>query len=262
MNSRGNGRGGSIARARAIYDKRLSPEATQQMRGHLEHSAAESSALIATSVLCDYLNRWNDANEEHVARAEAAVHHALSTKPDHFLGHYAKGFLHRTRGEHEEALAAFTETVKHNPDFARAHAQRGAELIYLGRAEEGIAEVEKAIALSPKSSSLGMFHWIIGRGRFFLGQYDAALAALQRSVRLWPNLWYNRLYLVSAYALTGKMAAARRTLQAFDKLFPYYTLARVELEEGSNPNKHHFMVEGRRRFREGLQRAGMPAGDK
>jgi tetratricopeptide (TPR) repeat protein len=256
MNSRGN----SIARARAIYDKRLSPQSTRQMRGHLESSAAESSALIATSVLCDYLNRWNDAGPDEVARAETATHHALATKPDHFLGHYAKGFLHRTRGEHDAALAAFTEAVKHNPDFARGHAQRGAELVYLGRPEEGIAEVEKAISLSPKSQSLGMFHWIIGRARFFMGQYDAAVPWLQRSVRLWPNLWYNRLYLVSAYALLGNQAAATRALRAFHQKFPGYTLARVAVEERSNPNKNRFMVTGRRRFHEGLQRAGMASG--
>jgi adenylate cyclase len=253
-------RGNSIARARAIYDKRLTPQGTQQMRGHLEGSAAESSALLATSVLCDYLNRWNDAGAAEVTRAETAVHHALTTKPDHFLGHYAKGFLHRTRGEHEDALAAFTLTVKHNPTFARAHAQRGAELVYLGRPEEGIADVEKAIALSPKSPSLGMFHWIIGRARFFMGQYAEAIPWLQRSVRHWPHLWYNRLYLVSAYALLGKKAAASRALRAFDEQFPGWTLARVVVEERSNPNNNPFVVTGRRRFHEGLQRAGMASG--
>jgi len=255
-----NSRRDSVARARAIYDKRLNPQATQQMRGHLEQHAAESSALIATSVLCDYLNRWNGAGTAEVAKAETAVQHALTTKPDHFLGHYAKGFLHRTRGEHETALAAFTEALKYNPDFARGHAQRGAQLVYLGRPDEGIAEVEKAISLSPKSPSLGMFHWIIGRARFFKGQYAEAIPSLQRSVRLWPNLWYNRLYLVSAYALTGNKAGATRTLRSFDQKFPGFTLGRVVAEERSNPNNNAFMVRGRQRFHEGLQRAGMASG--
>ena len=250
----------SIARARAIYDGRLNPQSTQQMRGHLEQHAAESSALIATSVLCDYLNRWNGAGAPEVAKAETAVQHALGTKPDHHLGHYAKGFLHRTKGEHEAALAAFTEALKYSPNFARGHAQRGAQLVYLGRPEEGIAEVEKAISLSPNSPSLGMFQWIIGRARFFMGQYADAIPWLEKSVRLWPNLWYNRLYLVSAHALTGNKAAATRTLRAFDRKFPGFTLARVVIEERSNPNKNRFMVAGRRRFHDGLQRAGMASG--
>jgi tetratricopeptide (TPR) repeat protein len=157
--------------------------------------------LHATTLLCDYLNRWNEAGPEEVAKAEAAVLQALGSNPSHGLAHYAKGFVHRTKGEHDAALAAFTETLKHVPNFARAHAQRGAQLLYLGRPQEAIAEVEKALEISPRSAQRGMFYWIIGRARFFMGQYAEAIPWLRRSIRLWPHLWYNRLYLASAYAL-------------------------------------------------------------
>lgn len=253
--------GDAIARAAALYEKRLNPQSTMEMRGHLEGAVEpESAALLATSVLCDYLNRWNSAGADEIAKAEAATQHALTHRPEHYLGHYAKGFLHRTKGEHEAALAAFTETVKHNANFYRAHAQRGAELIYLGRAEEGIREVEKAIDLNPKSSSLGMFQWIIGRGRFFLGQYAEAVPWLQQSIRRWPHLWYNRLYLASAQALLGDKTAARRTLRAFDAKFPGFTLKRVVDEERANPNSNAFMVTGREKFHDGLRAAGMAEG--
>jgi tetratricopeptide (TPR) repeat protein len=253
------GRGESFAHARTLYDKRLSPQSTQQMRDLLERSHHEASVFHAATVLCDYLNRWNDAGNPEVAKAEAAVLQALTHDPKHALAHYAKGFVHRTKGEHEAALAAFTETLKHDPDFARAHAQRGEELIYLGRPEEGIAEVETALRLRPRSSARGMFYWIIGRARFFMGQDVEAITWLRHSVRLWPNLWYNRLYLVSAYALSGNKAAAGRALRAFEREFPGYTLARVTEHERATPNKHPFVTEGRRRFHEGLQVAGMPA---
>jgi len=251
----------SIARARTLYDKRLSAQSTQQMRGLLETSAADAAALIATTALCDYLNRWNAAGPAEVAKAETAVQHALALNPTHFLAHYAKGFLHRARGQHEAALAAFTEALEHNPGFARGHAQKGAELLYLGRPEEAIVEVEKAIELNPRSPSLGMFYWIIGRARFFMGQYAEAITWLQRSVRLWPNLWYNRLYLVSAHALLGNKSAASRALRDFDREFPGHTLARVVADEGTNPNKNRFVVSGRRQFHDGLRRAGMSSGD-
>lgn len=253
------GRRNSIARARAIYDGRLDARGTRQMRGHLQGHAADSSALLATSTLCDYLNRWNNAGNAEIAQAEAAVSHVLSINPNHHLGHYAKGFLHRTRGEHDKALAEFTETVKQSPRFARAIAQRGNELIYLGRPQEGIAEVEKAIAMAPKSPSLGMFQWIIGRTKFVMGEDAEAIDWLQKSVKSWPDLWYSRAYLVAAYAMSGKASAAKRALQAFDKRFPGWTLARVVEEEKANPNNNPFMVNGRQRFHEALQKAGMSA---
>jgi tetratricopeptide (TPR) repeat protein len=227
------------------------------MRGHLDAAHADASALRATAVLSDYLNRWNGVQRPHVAAAERSVQEALAIDPKHHLAHYAKGFSHRARGQHKEALAAFTAAIRHNPDFPHAHAQRGAELLYLGRPKAAISEVEKAIKLAPPGPSLGMFYWIIGRAQFFMEQYADAIPWLQRSVRLLPNLWYNRLYLVSAYALLGKEAAAARALREFDRVFPRYTLALVSQNERTNPNKHKFVVAGRRRFHEGLRRAGM-----
>ena len=102
-----------------------------------------------------------------------------------------------------------------------------------------------------------MFYWIIGRARFFMGQYGDAIPWLRRSIKLWPHLWYNRLYLASAYALSGKKAAASRALKEFEDQFPGYTLARVAEHERTNPNDNPFVVAGRSRFHEGLRRAGM-----
>ena len=53
---------------------------------------------------------------------------------------------------------------------------------------------------SPNSAMRGYFYWVIGRARFFMQQYPDAISSLQDSVRNWPNVWYNRLYLVSAHA--------------------------------------------------------------
>lgn len=251
--------GQSFTEATSLYDRRLDPQATQRMRGLLEASHRETAVFHATTVLCDYLNRWNDAGPEEVKKAETAVLEALKGNPDHALAHYAKGFVHRTKGEHAAALASFTETLRYAPDFARAHAQRGAQLLYLGRPQEAIAAVEKALELSPRSAQRGMFYWILGRAYFFSGKDAEAIPWLRRSIRLWPHLWYNRLYLVSALAHSGKRAAARRALQAFDKEFPDHTLARVQQHEKTNPNDNAFVVAGRRRFHEGLTLAGMPA---
>ena len=184
--------------------------------------------------------------------------HALTTKPDHHLGHYAKGFLHRTRGEHEEALAAFTETLKHSPNFARAHAQRGAELIYLGRPRKASprskrrfrsARIARRSACSSGSSAAPGFSWA-NTPRPYPGS--------EKSVRLWPNLWYNRLYLVSAYALGEKgggepgAQGVRQALSPLDSRAGY---------EGRKNEPEQQRVYGQRpeRLHDALLSAGMAA---
>lgn len=253
MRSRGN----SFARADSLYEKRVTPQRTRQMRGLLDQSVAETAALTATTVLCEYLNRWNDAGPDELLRAEAAIKTALDHNPELFLAHYAQGFLHRSRGQHRDALDAFDETIRLAPEFARVYAQKGEQYVYLGEPEKGIAEVERAIEISPNSSVRGYFYWVIGRARFFMGQDADAIPQLQASVRAWSNVWYNRLYLVSAHAHLGRRVAADRVLRAFNRQFPGYTLARVVENEGATPDEHPFVVAGRERFHEGLRRAGL-----
>ena len=247
----------SFARARSLYEKPVTPQRTQEMLGLLDELTAETAALTATTVLCQYLNRWNDAGAPEVARAEAAVGQALARDSGHFLAHYAKGFLHRSKGQHQASLDAFEQTIKCAPEFARAYAQKGEQLLYLGRFDAAIAEVERAMKLSPKSAVRGYFYWVIGRAHFFMARDADAISWLQRSVRSWPNVWYNRLYLVSAHAHAGQKAAAARVLAAFNRQFDGYTLGRVIENEGATPDDHPLVVAGRERFHDGLSRAGL-----
>jgi len=105
----------------------------------------------------------------------------------------------------------------------------------------------------------GYFYWVIGRAYFFKEDYPQAIDWLRRSVREWPDVWYNRAYIISAQAMAGRQATAQRALAAFNRRFPGYTLRQVMLDEEANPSGHRSVGEGRDRFHEGLSRAGMPA---
>jgi hypothetical protein len=74
-------------------------------------------------------------------------------------------------------------------------------------------------------------------------------------------LWHNWLYLASAYALTGEDAEARKILAAFNAHQSYrdrrFTLATVRDYERANPSENPVIVAGRKKFHEGLLKAGM-----
>jgi len=258
----------ALARAKRLYGQ-LRPETTLLARQLLEaavadpggtdrESPAECWALLGDILTCDYLNRWNGAEAAELARAEEAVGQALSLDPGLPLAHYAQGFVCRAKGEHEAALAAYSRTLELNPDFVRAYAHKAAELLYLGRLDEVPPLVHTAIERTPPGNlALGMFYWILGRTEFFAGRYSEAAQWLRRSIEVRPNLWYNRLYLVSALALTGEADEAQQTLREFDEAFPGYTVARVMRDEQTNPNHHPVVVAGRRQFHRGLTLAGM-----
>lgn len=254
-------------RAMAIYIGGITPENTLAARRLLEQAvqldpgAAEAWAWLADILMSDYLNHWNGATTDQLQQAEAAVQRALAIDRNLALAHFAQAFVHRAKGDNQKALDAFTEAIRLNPNFARAYAQKGGELINVGRPKEAAPLVERAIALSPLDPSIGAFYWVLGRAQFFEGNYREAIPWLRKSVEMRPNLWYNRLYLVSAYALSGDKAAATATLAEFDSRFAQrrFTLARVEAEERANPNENPVVVAGREQFHKGLRLAGMAA---
>jgi tetratricopeptide (TPR) repeat protein len=263
-----NGANDFIARAKALYSKEFTHDSTREMRVLLEQAlanaselapqaSAEAYALLAGVMICRYLNNW-DEDKTQLVEVEKRIEEALRIAPGTALAHFAKGFLHRARGQHEVALDAFRQALEHNPRFPGAHAQAGAELFFLGRPQEALPHIEKAIELDPDSPFRGMFYWNVGRIRFSLAQYGEAIPWLEQSIALQKDLWYTRLYLVSACALTGKKHEAERALKEFNELFPGYTVARAIETEKVDQNQTLFVVVGRRNFHVGLRLAGMP----
>lgn len=252
-------------RAMGLYISGITPEHTLAARRLLEEAlrldprSGEAWAWLADLVASDYLNRWNDTGKDQLEEAATAVERALAIDQTLALAHFANGLVQRAKGEHQAALDAFSQALKLNPSFARAYAQGAAQLVNVGRPKEAPPLVEKAIKLSPRDPSLGVFYWIIGRAEFFSADYHNAIASLEKSVGLRQNLWYNRLYLVSAYALVGNQDQASRVLSEFNShpQFHGYTLERVDLSEGANPNENPVVVAGRQKFHEGLLKAGM-----
>jgi TolB-like protein len=252
-------------RATSLLFSSVTPENTWEVRRLLQRSvdldpgSAEAWARLAASLVSDYASYWNDTGDAELREAEAAAQRALRIDANHALAHVACGLIARVRGEHYSALEAFSRAIELDRNFALAYAHKGNELILVGRAAEAPPLVEQALQLSPHDPHVGTFYWIIGRAYFFLQDYPQAIVWLRKSVESRPTLWFNRLYLVSACALTGMAEEAARSLAEFNRSFPdpVYTLAVVEARESATPNDNPAVVAARHNFHEGLLRAGM-----
>ncbi|MGH7097012.1 MAG: adenylate/guanylate cyclase domain-containing protein [Stellaceae bacterium] len=253
-------------RAESVFFSGLTPPHTLAARGllkqavRLDPSSAEAWARLAEITASDYLVHWNNAGPAQLVEAEDAVQQALALDPNLALAHFANGFVHHARSEEEEALESFSRAIALDPDFALAYSHKGNELVVLGHPDEAPPLVAKAIELSPRDPSLGIFYWDMGRAHFFAGRYGDAVPWLLKSVEMRPNLWFNRLYLASAYALIHQNDKAVETLADSRRRFPRLaTLAQVEGYERRSPFTNPVAVAARARFHKGLLRAGMPA---
>lgn len=252
-------------RAESIFFSGLTPQHTLAARGLLEQavrldpSSAEAWARLAEITASDYLVHWNNAGAQQLVEAEDAVQQALALDPDLALAHFANGLVHHAQSEEEEALESFSRTIELDPNFALAYSHKGNELVVLGHPDDAPPLIEKAIELSPRDPSLGIFYWDMGRAHFFAARYDDAVPWLRKSVEVRPNLWFNRFYLASAYALTHQNDKAVEILADSRRRFPNLaTLAQIEAYERRSPFTNPVAVKARTRFHKGLLRAGMP----
>jgi len=210
-------------RAMAATTAFPTPETALEVRQHAEAGLmadpdnARLLGILAFWLASDVLNGWNGAGKAEIDRAETAAKKAISLDRSVAIAHHALGWVHRLRGDHQAALAAFKETVRIDPNFAAAYAQAANEMVFLGDAKGAIPMVEKAIELSPKDKSIHVFGWVLGRAYFAIGDYEKAADALGASVRARSNLWFTHAWLVAALALCNKDAEAKQALEGFKR---------------------------------------------
>ena len=213
--------------------------------------------LLATVLTGDVLNGWNRAGKPEVDRAEAAAKKAISLDYNTPSAHYALGYVHRLRGNHKAALDAFNEAIKIDPNFARAYAQAGNEMVFTGNASGAIQMAEKAAQLSPNDPSIGVFYWVKGRAHFTLGDYPKAIEALEKSVRVRPNLWFTQAWLAAAYALANRHAEAQQALKTFIQTFPPFDLNRITKYYEEDQYQNPTLQAASAQLVNGLQKAGL-----
>jgi len=81
--------------------------------------------------------------------AEAAFRDVLTRGGDRAFVHHNLGIVHQQRNRHVEALAEFRAAARLDPAFGPARLLAGSSLLALGRAEEAVAELERAVRLLP-----------------------------------------------------------------------------------------------------------------
>jgi adenylate cyclase len=222
-------------RAMAHLIQDFTAENTLAARQALEKSmalapSAEATGQLAFLLVSDYLNHYNKATKENeFKRAEAVLQQALKFDQPVAIAYVAEGFIRRVNGNHQAALESFDRALQLDANLALACAQKANQLVFLGRAEEAPPFVTKALQISPIDPSTGVFYWILGRAYFAMQDYKSAIDWLRKSVDSRPTLWFNRAYLIAAYALERRLdeREVQTAIGEFKSRFGEYDMNRI-----------------------------------
>jgi eukaryotic-like serine/threonine-protein kinase len=100
--------------------------------------------------------------------------------------------------ESQLALAA-------NPNSTDAHRLNGFRLLFLGRFEEALAEVQRSLEIEPLSTA-GNINY--SYALFYSGRIDESEAQTKKAIDLAPDFWLSHYYLYNVYRLKGNYAQA------------------------------------------------------
>jgi TolB-like protein/DNA-binding SARP family transcriptional activator len=157
----------------------------------------------------------------HLDTAEALLRQVIERQPRNSAAHGYMGLLHIARGRVDPAIESFERTIELNPSAAMAYAQLGRALLRKGRSREALEHIHYALRLSPHDPAVSYWLGFAGAGELDLGNYDKAIAYLDRALTLTPGHPRMTLALIATHAQAGHLDEARRLLEQLQKAQPH-----------------------------------------
>jgi adenylate cyclase len=194
--------------------------AQRYFRGALAIDSDYPQAIAALAIaVCNagYLG-WSGIAERNYEESFELAERAVTLDARYPNARFALGlgcmYTHRS----DRAMAEMHQAIELNPSFAAAHAILGHMLTYIGRPEETIPLVEKAICLSPSDSRLFIWLPALAAAHYQLRHYDQAVEIGRRSWSLNRNWPVGLRYVVAGLAQLGRSEEAQIAVDELKRL--------------------------------------------
>ncbi len=216
----------------------------------LDSGYAAAYAYVAWTYLADYWSGWTNDRSQAVQQALRWATRALDHDPRDYNAHWALGDVYQALGEYDKSVAAYETALAINPEVAGLLEDFGTWMLPLqGRAKEGVAFAEKAMALNPHHPD--SYYGDIAFNYYLLSDYDDAIQSVKKIAQ--PRLDH-RLYLAASYAQTDRGEDAKleiaKVRKEHEKLTVAEFLATYPFKDPAD----------REHLQAGLQKAGLPLG--
>ena len=151
-------------------------------------------------------------------------------------------------GDYEGGLAAIEPALALSPNLADAHGVMGANLIFCGRPAKGVEALDRAVRLDPRGPRTATRLNQIALGLYFSREYEAAVEAANRTIRLYPDYPNTYRWRTAALGQLGRLEEASQALAKAIALLPgsfhMYVRTRVPW---LRPQDHEHMLDGLRK---------------
>ena len=221
---------GLTLQGRAIFLRPLSAQGVTEARKlfdqALEISPNHPQALIGRAFADIADDLWFHGTLP-LDKAEQWLARAMEIEPDNVEAKNAAALLYSAKGDYDRAAFFSDQVIAIDPSFPASYAILSRARMAQGRAIEAIPLEEKAIRLSPRDPYVDLWYRDLGYAYLLLGKDEEAVHWMEKAVVLNDKVFSYHRDLASAYAVTGRMDAAHKELEAVARLFPDFTIAKA-----------------------------------
>ena len=219
----------------------------------------DALALMANVLIVQAQNYSEGGDHQSsLLTADALLTEALTIQPWHVLARYDQCLMRRAQTLYKEAIAVCRSLADDLYRRPLVYKEIGMDYVYLGKLDEAISAFTTADHLLKHAAV--RWTWLLGGGWAHLqaGSYGEAIDWLRRVLEVRPHTRSARVWLIAAYALSGRQEDAAAELAELRRVKPDFfshddALAGIISNPGSPAFGEHMHS-----VIEGLERGGFP----
>jgi len=238
---------GKILHHRSTRDDNAEAQRMLDRAIALDPKYAHAHAWKACVLAQTWVNDWCEDRKATWQRAIDEVQIALTLDDNDSDVHRILAAVNLARDDHEKAQYHQARALSLNPNNDLILVQNGELLTWLGRPEDGIEWIKKAMRVNPYHPERFSNH--LGRAYYTARQYAEAVEALSRITR--PDCAHHAFLAASLAQLGNKVAAAAHAQEVLKRV-PDFSSQRFL------GTLHYQQDRDRDHLREGLIKAGLP----
>ena len=178
--------------------------------------------LLSVVYLAEVRYRWTTSPPETMRQALEMAKKALALDPTTLIGQLAMGLIHLLKREHDEAIAWGERAVSTYPNADNACVFLAWFLMAAGRPEEAVPLLKQAIRRNPIPP--GWYFLVLGQTYWMIGRFDETIVELKKAVAYSPDELGAHVALAAAYAETGRLEEARVEAAEVMRIQPTYSI--------------------------------------